>query len=109
MLDPDPRIAQQSFDRLKRRVIFRFQHNLSSEAEDLAQETISRVLKELREVGPAAVNDRADEDLTKFTFGVARNVATLHYLRLLEHKSRALEQAAPLAGWQLPDCFRLEQ
>lgn len=30
----------------------------------------------------------------------------LHYLRLLEHKSRALEQAAPLAGWQLPDCFR---
>src|SRR5271169_678971 len=29
----------------------------------------------------------------------------LHYLRLLEQKSRALEQAAPLAGWQLPDCF----
>src|SRR5271154_284801 len=29
----------------------------------------------------------------------------LHYLKLLEHKSRALEQAAPLAGWQLPDCF----
>lgn len=29
----------------------------------------------------------------------------LHYLRLLEHKSRALEQAAPLEGWQLPDCF----
>src|ERR1035441_2077323 len=29
----------------------------------------------------------------------------LHYLRLLEHKSRALEQAAPLGGWQLPDCF----
>jgi hypothetical protein len=29
----------------------------------------------------------------------------LHYLRLLEHKSRALEQAAPLAGWQLPDGF----
>ena len=29
----------------------------------------------------------------------------LHYLRLLEHKSRALDQAAPLVGWQLPDCF----
>lgn len=29
----------------------------------------------------------------------------LHYLALLEHKSRALDQAAPLAGWQLPDCF----
>ncbi len=29
----------------------------------------------------------------------------LHYLALLEHKSRALDQAAPLAGWQLPGCF----
>jgi hypothetical protein len=29
----------------------------------------------------------------------------LHYLALLEQKSRALDQAAPLAGWQLPDCF----
>jgi hypothetical protein len=29
----------------------------------------------------------------------------LHYLALLERKSRALDQAAPLVGWQLPDCF----
>jgi transposase len=29
----------------------------------------------------------------------------LHYLALLEQKTRALDQAAPLAGWQLPDCF----
>ena len=29
----------------------------------------------------------------------------LHYLALLEHKSRALDHAVPLAGWQLPDCF----
>ena len=29
----------------------------------------------------------------------------LHYLALLEQKTRALEQAAPLAGWKLPDCF----
>jgi transposase len=29
----------------------------------------------------------------------------LHYLALLEHKSRALDQAAPLTGWPLPDCF----
>ena len=28
-----------------------------------------------------------------------------HYLALLEHKSRALDQAAPLSGWQLPECF----
>ena len=24
---------------------------------------------------------------------------------MLEHKSRALDQAAPLVGWQLPECF----
>ena len=29
----------------------------------------------------------------------------LHYLALLEHKSRVLEQVAPLAGWPLPDRF----
>src|ERR1700735_1557450 len=29
----------------------------------------------------------------------------LHYLALLEQKTRALDQAAPLAGWRLPDCF----
>lgn len=29
----------------------------------------------------------------------------LHYLALLEQKTRALDQAAPLQGWQLPDCF----
>jgi hypothetical protein len=29
----------------------------------------------------------------------------LHYLALLEQKTRALDQASPLAGWQLPECF----
>ncbi len=30
----------------------------------------------------------------------------LHYLVLLERKVKALDQAAPLVGWQLPDCFQ---
>ena len=29
----------------------------------------------------------------------------LHYLALLEEKIRALDQAAPLVGWELPECF----
>lgn len=29
----------------------------------------------------------------------------LHYLELLEQKVGALDQAAPLAGWKLPECF----
>jgi hypothetical protein len=29
----------------------------------------------------------------------------LHYLALLEQKTRALDQAAPLVSWQLPECF----
>ena len=29
----------------------------------------------------------------------------LHYLALLEQKIRGLDQAAPLAGWELPECF----
>ena len=33
------------------------------------------------------------------------NVDPIHYLPLLEHKIGALDQAAPLAGWELPDAF----
>jgi hypothetical protein len=29
----------------------------------------------------------------------------LHYLALIEQKINALDQAAPLAGWQLPEQF----
>ena len=29
----------------------------------------------------------------------------LHYLALIEQKANALDQAAPLVGWQLPDVF----
>ena len=29
----------------------------------------------------------------------------LHYLALIEHKINALDQAAPLADWKLPDAF----
>jgi hypothetical protein len=29
----------------------------------------------------------------------------LHYLALLEQKTRELDRAAPLVGWQLPECF----
>jgi hypothetical protein len=29
----------------------------------------------------------------------------LHYLALLERKTGALDQAAPLAGWELPEAF----
>jgi hypothetical protein len=31
--------------------------------------------------------------------------APLHYLSLLEHKANALDQAAPLMGWELPPEF----
>jgi transposase len=40
------------------------------------------------------------------SYGTADFVCNpLHYLALLEHKSRALDQAAPLDGWQLADCI----
>ena len=31
----------------------------------------------------------------------------LHYLALIEQKTNALDQAAPLAGWKLPDAFAI--
>jgi hypothetical protein len=31
----------------------------------------------------------------------------LHYLALIEQKTNALDQAAPLAGWKLPEAFAI--
>jgi len=48
------------------------------------------------------------EVIARHTRSYGRETAVydpLHYLALLEHKSRALDQAAPLAGWELPPCF----
>ncbi len=48
------------------------------------------------------------EVITEHTRSYEREAAIydpLHYLALLEHKSRALDQAAPLVGWQLPERF----
>ena len=40
------------------------------------------------------------------SYGTAEFVfEPLHYLALLEHKSRALDQAAPLEGWRLAECI----
>ena len=50
----------------------------------------------------------ASEVIARHERSYARETAVydpLHYLALLEHKSRALDQAAPLVGWPLPECF----
>jgi hypothetical protein len=50
----------------------------------------------------------ASEVIARHPRSYEREIAVydpLHYLALLEHKSRALDQAAPLAGWELPKCF----
>lgn len=75
LLDPDPLKAEQAFNDLRRRLIFRFQHNLSSEAEDLAQEVIVRVLEKVRNLKKAIENTLTADDVIQFSFGVARNVA----------------------------------
>ena len=51
------------------------------------------------------VRQRSDRRAKRSYEREAKVYDPLHYLALLEHKSRALDQAAPLAGWQLPECF----
>jgi RNA polymerase sigma factor (sigma-70 family) len=75
LMDPDPRKAEQACNRLRERLVFRFQHNLSPEAEDLAQETLLRVLEKVQDMGRTVENGFTANDLIQFTFGVARNVA----------------------------------
>jgi len=73
--DADRRKAEQSWDLLKRNLIFRFQHHLSWEAEDLAQEVIVRVLQKVPELKKISEKELTADDVIQFSFGVARNVA----------------------------------
>ena len=45
------------------------------------------------------------DDLARFCDLLGAHGAGSHYLPLLERKTGALDQAAPLAGWELPEEF----
>ena len=54
---------------------------------------------------PPALSDNCSGVLTRSYDREDMVFDPIHYLPLLEHKIGALDQAAPLAGWELPDAF----
>jgi RNA polymerase sigma factor (sigma-70 family) len=70
LLDLDPREAERKCEILRRKLIACFEHHLIPEPEDRAQQVFNRVLEKLPE------SAHTYDDLVKFCFGVARNVAS---------------------------------
>src|ERR1017187_2741684 len=67
--DSDPREAERKCHDLWRRLVFYFQHHLVRGPEDCAQDVFYRILKNLPESAASY------EDVVRFSFGVARNIA----------------------------------
>ena len=73
--NPDPPAAETAINCLRRRLIFYFAHRfLSQEAEDLAQETLLRVLEKMPNLMTASEKDFKTEDVIKFAFKVAGHI-----------------------------------
>jgi RNA polymerase sigma factor (sigma-70 family) len=90
-LDPDPRRAGERYEAIRRDLITVFLNRQCDEAEDLADETINRVAKKVKELKKIYVGEPA-----RYFHGVAKKVI-LEYRR---RRDRPL-QATPLAV--LPD------
>lgn len=70
LLDEDAAIARERYELLRQRLHFYFRHRCFDDAEDLADEVISRVIRRLREGATVA-----RETIPSFCYGVARMVA----------------------------------
>jgi RNA polymerase sigma factor (sigma-70 family) len=69
LFDTDPRKAEVKLEVLRTKLNFFFRHHLVAEPEDSVQEVLSRVLRNRPQT--VATHD----DVIKFCFGVARNIA----------------------------------
>src|SRR5258706_11814178 len=68
-LNPDREKAGASYEEIRHRLIKIFAHHGCTEAEDLADETLNRVERNVRQIAPGWVNDPI-----LYFYAVARNV-----------------------------------
>jgi DNA-directed RNA polymerase specialized sigma24 family protein len=76
-LDPDRDLAGLRYEQLRKRLLVVFTCRGCADADELADQTMDRVARRLREQGP----DSRDGDLAPFVFGVAWNIARESYRR----------------------------
>lgn len=94
-LDPDRERAGARYEEIRRALIKIFASRGCPEAEDLADETLTRVCRKVRLVAPAYVGDPAS-----YFYGVARNVhlESLRRSRRRAERLRAVENSPPGGG-----------
>jgi len=95
-LDPDIAIASRNYQQLRRKLVKLFEWRGAWTAEDLADETLTRVARRLGEGAPV------DGDVEPFARGVARLVF-LEFLREQERDQRMRATPAPPPSAQLDE------
>lgn len=88
-LDPDPGRAGEKYEAIRRRLITIFLSHHCDEAEDLADDTINRVTKKVKELKDSYVGEPA-----RYFYGVAKKVLMEHHRR----RNRPLPQPPPMAS-----------
>src|SRR5262245_11300075 len=76
-LGPDREVAGARYEQLRRRLMAVFEYRRCAHAEELADETLDRVARKVREMGDAFDGS----DPARFVFGVAWNVARESFRR----------------------------
>ena len=96
-LDPDREQAAVKYEDIRKRLILIFTGRACAEAEDLADETINRVISKLDELGKSFEGDRG-----RYFFGVANKV----YLEYRRRKSPQPPHFPPVDSDQIELEFR---
>lgn len=82
-LDPDPRLAGEKFETIRRRIIRIFSNRGSQRAEEIFDETVLRVCEKVRAVAPTYKGDPA-----LYFYGVAKKV----HLEFIREDSRRIPE-----------------
>jgi DNA-directed RNA polymerase specialized sigma24 family protein len=88
-LDPDPERAAERYTEVQRRLTRMFDYRGCEQPEELADETISRVLGRI-----ASLAESYEGDPIRYFYGVARNVLRQHFASRHQLQSHALAAAA---------------
>lgn len=90
MFGDDPESSGEFFEHLRKKLIYYFQARRCEDPEDLAQETLARVMRKLGEQVKV-------DDITRYSYGVAKNVR-LEHLRQKERERAIFDEQQEQAG-----------
>jgi RNA polymerase sigma factor (sigma-70 family) len=93
-LDPDRELAGRKYETIRRGLIILFNCRGCASAEDLADETINRAIRQL-----PSIEDSYEGDPAKYLYGIARFVALQYFNRQARRDGGSVSEDMPDPSW----------